>query len=147
MKSDFERVLLYGNDKMNITYMKILNPEELKAEFRNKVEKKIKEIETKDRGKDTSTKKRLKPDGVEITWKDEKLSFEKADRISFDDKKIYIEYENETVVIPLKNIKKLRFPTSLTKLKQDWTWNSNLGYYDTTTNVTIPSWYINYKVK
>ena len=135
---------------MQITYMKILNSEELKAEFRNKVEKKIKEIETKDRGKKASTKRGLKPDGVEITWKNEKLSFEKADSISFDDRKVHIEYENETVVIPLKNIKRLRFPSSLSdkKVKQEWTWNPNLGYYDsTTTNVTVPSWYFNFKSK
>ena len=135
---------------MQITYLKILNPEELKVEFKNKVEEKIKEIETKDRGKDTSTKTRLKPDGVEITWKDEKLSFEKADSISFDDRKVRIEYENETVVIPLKNIKRLKFPSSLSdkKVKQEWSWNPNLGYYDnTTTNITVPSGYFNYKSK
>ena len=132
---------------MQITYLKILNPEELKAEFRNKVEKKIKEIETKDRGKGTSTKTQLKPDGVEITWKDEKLSFEKADSISFDDRKVCIEYKNETVVIPLKNIKRLRFSSSLSKVKNEWTWNPNLGYYDTTTNFTVPSWYLNFKSK
>lgn len=94
-----------------------------------------------------SSKSRLKPDGVEITWKGEKLSFEKADRISFDDKKIYIEYENETTVISFKNIKKLKFPSLLTKKKEEWTWNSNLSYYDDTTTVSSPSWYLNFTTK
>ena len=71
--------------------------------------------------------------GVEITWKDGTITNEKADNISFDDKKININYKDEVIIIPLKNIKKLKFAESLLKLTYHWSWNPKT-YEDSTSD-------------
>ena len=96
------------------------------------------------------TELRLKSDIVEIIWKDGKTTFEKADFVSFGDRTISIEYENETTIMPFKNIKKVKFSSSLSlKKKQqvDWIWNPNLNYYDDTSSIAVPSWYLNFTTK
>lgn len=96
------------------------------------------------------TELQSKSDIVEIIWEDGKTTFEKANFISFGDRTISIEYENETTIIPFKNIKKVKFSSflSLKKKQQvDWTWNPNLGYYDETSSIAVPSWYLNFTTK
>jgi len=120
-------------------WIKITN----QADKDNEIKRSKKTIEKLKKEKEASSK------GIEITWKDEKTSFEKADFITFDDRRINIEYENETTIIPFKNIKKMKFPSSLLlkKKSQEWTWNPNLDYYDDTTTVSPPTWHLNFKTK
>ena len=87
---------------------------------------------------------------MEIIWKDGKTTFEKADFVSFGDRTISIEYENETTIMPFKNIKKVKFSSSLSlkkKQQADWTWNPNPNYYDDTSSIAVPSWYLNFTTK
>ena len=91
----------------------LLNPEIIESE----IKKKEKSIERLKKEKEALAK------GIEITWKNDSVTNEKADSISFDRRKVNIEYKDETTVIPLKNIKKLKFANSLLKLTYDWNWD------------------------
>ena len=81
---------------------------------------------------------------IEITWNDATITTEKADSISFDDKKVHINYKDEITIILLKNIKKLKFAKSLLKLNYTWNWNPKT-YMDSTSDESISSpiqvWY------
>ena len=70
---------------------------------------------------------------VDITWNDATITHEKADSISFDDKKFSINYKDEVILIPLKNVKKLKFAESLLKSTYRWSWNPKT-YVDSTSD-------------
>ena len=70
---------------------------------------------------------------IEIVWDDGSFTSERADSISFDDKKINIGYKNKITVIPLKKIKKIIFSKTLLKSKSNWNWNFKT-YVDSTSD-------------
>ena len=114
----------------------LLNPEIIESE----IKKKEKSIERLKKEKEALAK------GIEITWKDDTVTNEKADSISFDRRKVNIEYKDETTVILLKNIKKLKFANSLLKLTYNWNWDFKT--YDGSTSddsisTPIQVWYTN----
>lgn len=74
---------------------------------------------------------------MQITWKDDRITTEKADSISFDKQKVNIKYKDEVTVIPLKNVKKLKFANLLLKTTYDWNWNFKT-YEDSTSDDLIP---------
>ena len=94
--------------------------------------------------KKSEIKKETKLEEIGITWKDDSVTTEKADSLSFDRRKVSIEYKDEITVIPLKNIKKLKFANSLLKMTYDWNWNFKT-YDDSTSNDLTPTpiqlWY------
>lgn len=97
---------MYRNDKMMINSKNIDKEIKLKEEAIDRLK----------------NEKEALAKGIEITWKNDSVTNEKADSISFDRRKVNIEYKDETTVIPLKNIKKLKFANSLLKLTYDWNW-------------------------
>ena len=121
---------MYRNDKM------MINSKNIDKEIKLKE----KSIERLKKEKEALSK------GVKITWKNDVVTIEKADNISFDSRKVNIEYKDETTVIPLKNIKKLKFANSLLKLTYDWSWNFKT-YEDSTSDDSISTpirvWYTN----
>ena len=70
---------------------------------------------------------------IDIIWKDETITHEKADKISFDNQKLNIEYKDIITIIPYKNIKRLKFANSLLKLKYDLNWTFKT-YEDSTSD-------------
>ena len=76
---------------------------------------------------------------VKIVWDDGSFTSERADSISFDDKKINIGYKSKITVIPLKKIKKIVFSKALLESKSNWNWNFKT-YGDSTSDndLSIP---------
>ena len=109
---------------MTIMYLKIINPNDLKTEFKDEIEKETNRIKEEENRKEKT---------VDIIWNDATITHEKVDSISFDDKKINIFYKGKVLVIPLKNVKKLKFAESLLKTNYRWTYNFKT-YNDSTSD-------------
>lgn len=141
-------------------YLKIINPNVLKNEFEDKVEKETNRIEEEEYPNEVSLNRKIEQkedelvklrdkkkwflEEVKITWNDNSITSERAISISFDDEKINIEGNGEMVVIPLKKIKKIVFSKTLLKIKTNWNWNFK-SYNDSTSDGSVSTpiqvWY------